>query len=143
MVSAIAQKSKRQLHYRFYGLVMEFMRSLGTLEKPAADAWRASTCRRLSSSKKHLRKLVKSKSRRTRSFPLRRSAFCDDDDHGTTPHDGMKADMDCNRALHISQGKIVRQESVNIDANFEKKKKQVEIERKMYVGRPAPGQNAS
>lgn len=32
------------------------------------------------------------------------------------------------------QGKIVRQESANIDANFERKKKQAEIEKKMYVG---------
>lgn len=31
----------------------------------------------------------------------------------------------------VVQGKIVRQESANIDANFERKKKQVEIEKKM------------
>lgn len=32
-----------------------------------------------------------------------------------------------------AQGKIVRQESANIDANFERKKKQAEIEKKMSV----------
>jgi V-type H+-transporting ATPase subunit E len=31
----------------------------------------------------------------------------------------------------IEKGKIVRQESSNIDANLERKKKQAEIERKM------------
>jgi hypothetical protein len=34
--------------------------------------------------------------------------------------------------LHL-QAKIVRQESTNIDANLERKKKQVEIEKKMCV----------
>lgn len=36
------------------------------------------------------------------------------------------------RGLFKLQGKIVRQESTNIDANLERKKKQVEIEKKMY-----------
>lgn len=40
----------------------------------------------------------------------------------------------------VVQGKIVRQESANIDANFERKKKQVEIEKKMCVAAGLPSQ---
>lgn len=34
---------------------------------------------------------------------------------------------------HTAQGKIVRQETSNIDAQYERKRKQTEIQKKMYV----------
>lgn len=74
------------------------------------------TCpRRRSSSRRPSRRRVRSGSRRTRSLRSRRSV----DALGSR-----------NRADEL-QGKIVRQESINIDAAFERKKKQVQIEKKM------------
>jgi hypothetical protein len=48
-----------------------------------------------------------------------------------------KSAFELELSAYVSQGKIVRQESTNIDALYERKRKQADIQKKMYV---TPGQ---
>lgn len=63
----------------------------------------------------------------TWTLTLRQTAFIKQEALEKAREIKVKADEE----FAIEKGKIVRQESANIDANFERKKKQAEIERKM------------